>query len=423
MINYAYPTLFLTEGTQKDLLITDGTITVVGTEYTVSDETVLFTNSDLEEEAFELSQSLCSEMQLTFGCCETGKISFNVRKNYNTNILGTVVSLYIIPNHDASKMLQLGVFKIAEDKSSDNHNRHAIVAYDAMYDILNSDVTVWYNTELPDSSTSVTMADFRDDFLDSFGITVESTTLPCDSLVLHRTINKDRISGAEIIKAICEINGVFGVINNVGEFRFKSLAPSIMGAPDLDHITVSQYIDISFAEHGFYSIKQVKIVRDNQTIVTSSQTATSPYNTVTIAYNPLIADYTEADLQTVADTLCTALQGHYYAPYTLNAIGNPLHEVGDPIHIATKYNVDLLTYILSRQLRGVQALRDTYTANGEEYLSEDMNTSYTQNKATESQLTQLSQSVMNADTDFVETIRNIGFRLLDEPSNVSIEYS
>lgn len=422
MITYDYPDLFITDGTTKDILITDGTVTVVDDAYVVSDYTVKFNNNDLENEAFELYQNLCSEQDLQIGFCGTGKITFSVRKHYVDSILGTEVTVYLIPNHDASKMLQIGVFKIAEDKSSDNYNRHVITAYDAMYDILNADVTDWYDDILQDEEATCYMDDFRDTFLNQFGVEAESTTLINDGLVLRRTIEKDRISGAEIIKAICEINGCFGTITNEGKFRFKSLAPSIISAADLDTIAVSKYIDISYAEHGFKSIKKVKIVRDNKTIVTSSQTATGDYNVVTIAYNPLVADYTEADLQTVANTLCDALQGHIYLPCTVNAIGNPLHEVGDPIEIVTKYGFDVITYILERRLKGVQALRDTYTANGEEYLSENLNSSYTQSRSTESAISQLSQSASSSGVDFVETIRNIGFRLLDEPSNVSVVY-
>lgn len=422
MISYNYPTLFLTEGTTKDILITDGTVTVSGTDYTVTDDTIIFTNEDIESEAFELTQSLCSADQLTFGSCEAAVMKITARKTISTDIRGLEVVLYMIPDGDASKMIQLGVFKIAEDKQSDDHIKHVITAYDAMYDIINADVKEWYDTELPEGGAGETLADFRDSFLDNFGITAESVTLVNDNRTIRHTIEKDRISGSDIIRAICELNGVFGQITNEGKFRFKSLAPSIVSAADLGHITTSQYSDIEFAEHGFKSIKKVKIIRDDKTIVTSSQTATGNYNTVTIAYNPLVADYTEADLQTVANTLCDALKGHIYLPCTLNAIGNPLHEVGDPIEISTRYNFSIVTYILERRLKGVQALRDTYTANGEEYLSENLNSSYTQSKAVDSAISQLSQSAASSGLDFVETIRNIGFRLLDEPTEVSAEY-
>ena len=426
MINYAYPTLFLTEGTQKDLLITDGTITVVGTEYTVSDETVLFTNSDLEEEAFELSQSLCSEMQLTFGCCETAKMTFTVRKSYNTNIVGTVVNLYIIPNHDASKMLQLGVFKIYEDKKSDSHDQHFITAYDAMYEILNADVSEWYDTLLPNKASVVKLSVFRTSFLSHFGLSYGGI-LPNDSLDIRRTIevrnadgDLEPLSGATIIKAICELNSVFGVIVNTGAFRFRRLIATLETSNSLYEIPVSNYIDVQEGEYSL-PIKKV-IIRTGKSTVQKTEPTVDPYNTYVVVGNPLISDYTRAEATAALGVLANSAFKHGYSAFSINALGNPLVEVGDGVKI-TKPNGDYIySYVFERRWSGIQALRDTYSANASEYLSEDLNTSYTKNKEIENQISQISQSVVNVDVDFVETIRNIGFRLLDEPSNVSIEY-
>lgn len=423
MIPYEYPDIFTGTAVQKELLITDGTVTVTDDEYTVSGETIKFETGDFELESFELSQSLMSEMQFTYGCCETGKVRFIVRKHYVNSIIGVELKVYIIPDHDASKMLQLGVFKVNEDKQSDNYNVHSITAYDAMYDILNEDVTDWYNDILEDETSSVTLATFRTSFISFFGLTTESASEPLynDDLVLKRTIEKDQISGADIIKAICELNGCFGVINNVGEFRYKGLPPSIIHDASTLELDVPDYMDIQFEETSFKAIKKVKIVNENVT-ATSSQAATGNFNTYTIAYNPLIADYSQAQLQSLADDLCDLFYNHSYLPCTINAIGNPVHEVGDCLIVNTKYGFGVLTYIFERTLKGIQALRDTYRSNGVEYLSDNLNKQSTQTKAVQSQVSQMAQAYANSDTDFVETIRNIGFRLLDEPSNVSVEY-
>lgn len=377
MINYAYPTLFTTEGTQKDLLITDGTITVSGTTYTVSGETVKFTNSDIEEQAFELSQSLCSEMQLTFGCCETAKMTFTVRNSYNSSIIGTVVKLYIIPNHDASKMLQLGVFKIYEDQESNDHQRHTITAYDAMYEILNADVSDWYNTILPDENTNVTIAAFRASFLSEFNITAESTTLINDTETITRTLNPLTkqgqnlpLSGAKIIKAICELNAVFGVITNEGKFRFVSLVSDISSSLSTTTLPVAQCIDVQDGVdcNNIYKVEiytqKVKWVKAVGGLHVS--------NTYVIAYNPLITDG-EDFIDNLFDEISGFTGAHAYTSCTINALGNPLHEVGDPIEVQKKDGTSFYTYILQRTLSGVQALRDTYVANGVEILSYNLN--------------------------------------------------
>ena len=216
MINYAYPTIWSQEATTKDLLLTDGTVTVSGDNYTVSGATVTVTNDLLEQEAFELHQSLNSGNQLQFGSCESGYISFVIHDNIPT-LKGKTLKVYLIPNHEASKILQIGVFKVAEDKLSADRTKRTITAYDALYDIINADVAAWYNSVLPNSSSSLTLAQFRASFLTHFGITAESVTLANDSITIKRTIEPETLSGADVIKAICEINGVFGTITNEGK--------------------------------------------------------------------------------------------------------------------------------------------------------------------------------------------------------------
>lgn len=500
MIDYDYPDLFITEGTQKELLITDGTVSVIGTSYVVSDETVLFENGDLELEAFELSQSLNSEMQLTFGSCESAHISFAVRQPYVGSIVGTVVKVYLIPNHDASKMLQLGVFKIHEDQQSNDHQRHSLVGYDAMYDILNSDVSTWYDGVLPDEDTSVTLVDFRDSFLDHFGVTAELVSLINDDITIKRTIEVTTeegylipLSGADIIKAICEINAVFGVITNEGKFRFVSLTHDIEHDSPTTDLPVTQCIEVQDYE-PFYPIKRLYVRTKDYTAFKSWGIIVDPVNTYDLAYNPLIDDYDTTSLFDVSDNIFGAIEEHGYTPCEIQAIGNPLHEVGDPIKVYKKNGEVFYTYILERQMRGVQALRDTYRANGEAVWEKDLNSTSAHARGggsssggggtTDHSRTawKLRSAVVDDETgeryytyltknkyfivsnnrdaghdsdndrteectigqsanpwkagyfkdlfmdgarvvaNFPEIIRNIGFRLLDEPSNVSIEY-
>lgn len=423
MIDYEYPDIFLGTAVQKDLLITDGEVTVEDNEYTVTDETVLFETQDFETEAFELYQSVNSSEQITWGSCETGKVSFIVRKRYIDSIIGTKLKVYIIPDHDASKMLQLGVFKVAEDKQSDNYNRHSITAYDAMYDVLNANVTDWYDDILQDEESYCTLGDLWYTFLNQFGLeSADGDNYFNDDLIIRRTIEKDRISGAEIIKAICELNGAFGVITNEGKFRFKGLRPDIFHSLDTYELDVPQYMDISFEDTPFRPIKKVKVITDKGN-ATSTQTATGKYNTYTIAYNPLIADYSGAELQDLANGMCELLGNHSYIPCTITALGNPVMEVGDNMIVWTKYGYGIMTYIFERRLRGIQALRDTYTTSGSEYLTERLNDSASQYSQLSNEIAQATQAaIVAASTDFVETIRNIGFRLLDEPTDVSVEY-
>ena len=429
MINYADPTLFVTEGTTKSLLITDGTVSVSGTSYTVTGATVKFENTDIESESFELTQSINTDGQIHFGSCEAAEVRFNVRKNYDaSNSVGKKIKVYLIPNNDASKMLQLGVFKIFEDKQSQDHEQHSITAYDAMYDIINADVLEWYNTQLPDYETTKTIAELRASFLTLFEVTAESVTLVNDSVVIHRTLEVDALSGAEIIKAICEINGVFGYITNEGKFRFKTLAQTAGEDYDLE-LTLSQVKEYNYTDYWSRAILELVIINGSEAEgkvydrKSPSASINDSYNKYIIAYNSLISDYSGADLKAIGDAVRNNYYFRYYKPCTIEAIGNPLIEPGDCIHLTTRDNTSISTYVFERKLKGIQDLRDTYTANGDEYLSYNLNNNAFQNKEIEGKLNQAAMFMENSGEDFVETIRNIGYRLLDEPSNVSVSFN
>ena len=403
MIAYSYDNPALAG--QKDLLMTDGTVTVSGTNYTVTGATVTIDNSILEFESFSLKQSLNSGSQLQFGSCEAGEISFVIHENIPT-IKGKTLKVYLIPDSDASKMLQLGVYKVYEDKLSADRTRRSIVAYDALYDIINADVAAWYNSELPNSSTTKTLAQFRADFLNHFGITAESATLVNDGITVKRTIEPETLSGADVIKAICEINGVFGTITHQGKFRFleltnaydEGLYPSddLYPADDLypkpegsSDIPRSKYIDVQFEDYTANGITQL-VVRTNSDDV--GVTVGTSGNTYVITGNFLVYGFTSVNLTTVANNILNVIKNRPYTPATVEALGNPLHEVGDAISIHSQYRT-IKTYILERSMTGIQALRDTYSANGEEKYTEPLNSVASQFKQLANKTTEVKADV------------------------------
>ena len=394
MINYGYPEVFTDEGVNMQLLMTDGTVTVSGDNYTITGMTVAITNSMIEAESFELNQSICSNDQLLFGSCESASITF-VLHDTTIGLKNKVLKTYLIPDNKASRMLQLGVFKVVGDDMSADRRKRTITAYDALYDIINADVTAWYNVELPLATSTKTLSQFRADFLSNFSITAESTTLVNDSIIITRTIEPETLSGADVIKAICELNGVFGMITNEGKFRFLELQADIdtpglfprntlypandLYPEDINRDAVveqSRYIDVQFEDYQAQSITQLVMRTDDNDV---GVTVGTSGNTYTITGNFLVYGYNNTVLTTVATNILSKITNRYYTPCTVNAIGNPVREVGDPLRIETKYR-SVLMYMLERRLSGIQALRDTYTAQGEQYYSEQLNSVSTQLK-------------------------------------------
>lgn len=397
---------------QKDLLITDGTVTVSGTNYTVTGATVTITNELLESEAFELNQGLNSASQLTFGSCESSSVSFVIHDNIPT-LKGKTLKVYLIPDSDASKMLQIGVYKVDEDKLSADRTKRQITAYDALYDILNADVAGWYNSLLPDSNSTVTLGQMRFALTAYFGLTQETITLPNDNLVIKRTIEPETLSGADVIKAICELEGCFGQISNEGKFKYVVLSenldaglfPSDTLYPandlypqdvnhDVDPISKAHYIDVQFEDYLSESITGLTVRTDDADV---GVTVGTNENVYVITGNFLVYGYNATQLTTAANNALSNMRNRYYKPCTVNAVGNPLHEVGDGIRISTTYR-GIVTYILERKLSGIQALRDTYSANGEQYYNEQLNSVASQFKQLSGKVTQIK-----ADTDGIKT--------------------
>jgi hypothetical protein len=128
MIQYPYMDLLMEDSTYHDFLITDGDVQISGTHYTITNATITVTNDLMDSEAFNLYQTMCSTSQLTFGACESASVEFVVYENV-PSLKGKTVKVYIYPDHDASKMLQLGVFKIYEDTLTADRLKRNVKGY------------------------------------------------------------------------------------------------------------------------------------------------------------------------------------------------------------------------------------------------------------------------------------------------------
>ena len=149
------------------------------------------------------------------------------------------------------------------------------------------------------------------------------------------------------------------------------------------------------------------------------------------------------NLQTDGDALLhdgyKKIKYRTYTPFELTTFADPVREVGDRIQIhfedkITGETFEFPTYILSRKISGIQKMMDTYVAKGNvssqtfsnyktgaTYAPQSMGyygggSSGSVRTAGGTNLTGLTAN------DFVEIIRNIGFRLLNEPSSVSARF-
>jgi hypothetical protein len=389
MVNYQYSSLFLKDSVDKQLNIVsdDGKINI--------------TNTELHQEKFELTESLCSESELKFGACEAGMIKFTV-SNVFLPMKGKWLTAKLTLDGHKDKPFQIGRYKVYSDTPTADRTCRDVVAYDALYDILSSDVTDWYNQILPQKDSKVTLKQFRDSFFNHFGVEQEEVSLVNDEMIIEKTVEVtasssessdtaekstigEAMSGKEVLSCILEINGCMGNIGRDGKFRYVYLTQEMQGLypandlypaddlyprnPKSTSISKSQYISAQYEDYIVRTIDKLQIrEKENDIGVIVGDGG----NTYVIEGNFLVYGKGTKELNEIGGKTLSKIKGIIYRPFSADCKGNPCFEVGDAVRLTTKYEL-IETYILKRTLKGIQALRDDLEADGEEYRTSKVN--------------------------------------------------
>lgn len=380
MINSNLKEKYWDSATDKQMVIS-----VVGTNQKID-------NSMLEIGTFALEESLCSESELKFGACEANCVKFTAR-NTAGNIIGKTISIEETVDGDSENPMPYGFFKVASDVPTADRTKRQITAYDAMYDIINTDVKSWY----AGLSFPMTLKQFRDSFFAHLGIAQVETSLVNDSMTVNKTIvatqtddssavtEESAISGKTVVTAICEINGCFGNINREGKFEYvflKAITSALYPAEDLfpsDNLFPSDantesmtghYITFDYEDFKSKAITQLEIKTSEDNAGAIVGTAGNNYS---ITGNFLVSDKTGAELEQIANNLLPIMAQAAYTPIkSCTCVGNPCLTLGEPIRFNTTREI-VETYLLQRTLTGVQSKRDSISAQGTQTHSAKVN--------------------------------------------------
>lgn len=405
MVNYKYGDLFKKDTVDKQLSIVsdDGKINI--------------TNTELHQEKFELTESLCSEQELTFGSCEAAMIKFTVSNTF-LPMKGRWMTVRMSLGGHIDVPLQFGRYKVDSDTPTADRTCRDVVAYDALYDILNADVAAWYNTVFPshkeqqkdkDGKTTtvtvydpVTMKQFRDSFFKYFGIEQADIILVNDNMSIEKTVAVtpssetssdteesstigESVSGKEVLSCICEINGCMGHMGRDGKFHYIYLEQEIQGLyprndlypaddlfprdPKSTQIGKGFYVTATYEDYLVKTINKLQIREQKNDIGVIVGTGDNAY---VIEDNFLVYGKGTKELKSIANNVLSKIRGIVYRPFTADCKGNPCLEVGDAVRLPTRYEL-IESYILKRTLKGIQALRDDLEADGEEYRTNGAN--------------------------------------------------
>lgn len=334
-------------------------------------------NVDIFTQSLTLTETLVSG-NLKFGCGEASELKFNLKGVYTSLKGKSITASFVVGTFPA---FELGTYKVVSDKPNADRSYREVIAYDALYDVLKMDVSSWYNG----LAFPMSLKAFRNSFANYVGLSQVSQTLVNDSITINKGIDPQRLSGKEVLDAICEVNGVFGHIGRDGMFHYIMLPQIVDGLYPSDTLypsnslfprdvnggiyTSSQRVQCAYEDYVCKPISRVQIRTNEGDIGAVVGNAGNDY---VIEGNFLCFGMDNSALSGVASTLLNAVKHISYRPFNGTFLGNPCIEVGDTLTTQGKYEI-VKSYILKRVLKGVQGLRDTFSATGEEYRTEVVN--------------------------------------------------
>lgn len=349
----------------------------------------LFSNADIISESLSIEEVLECNEYLQFTGCSCSKASFTLY-GVSTSYKGQ----FIIINAQAGNTEVIPLFMgfVDEQETKDYTTGEAnFVCYDMLYTIGQIDVANWYkNLTFP-----LTIGSFRAQLFNYLAFPTVSTMLVNDSVVIDRQYIPVNLSAISVIKAICQINAVYGIINRNNVFEYRPLRPITSGS---SNETVDWYKNIDYQRYTVASIEKV-IVRQNDEEAGASYG--NDGNTYIVQGNMLTYNLDDVVLHDIAENIYGNVNGLQYVPYSAETYGMPWLEVGDiityPVYdINTGTSVDMDFYVLSRTLKGVQVMFDNTSAQGEQYQTVFISDVSVQIDALKASMKEMQRAIDNA---------------------------
>jgi hypothetical protein len=282
--------------------------------------------------AIRFKESISDDDCLFFvGCISSGiELTLN---DFDTPI--NTYSLEVYAQKGTTTELKIFTGKIYTADLDGRNNTMKVVAYDALYEIFNANVTGWYNS----LTFPMSMSNFRNAFFTYFGITQNAATLLFDTRNVNQSIGGETILGRDIIKPLCEANLAFGHIDYDGNFSYISITNNNRT------VALGEVSDMVKSDYITESIDKVIVRMDAEDIGAVSGTGSNAY---IIEGNMFFYGLSASDLQDVADDIFDELEGFSFQPLASEQMFNPIYELGDLITVPDGFDNTYQTIILNR---------------------------------------------------------------------------
>jgi hypothetical protein len=324
---------------------------------------------------------------------------------------------YVEASIQASNTESIPLFKGYID--SQNNLTHEDIlteftCYDALYSIGERDMQSWVDG----LSLPMTVKQFRTSLFTNLGITQENNTFINDSLSISADFKTavDKPSARELMQWLCQINARFGQIGRDGIFYYRELTPISRGLypstetypseetyPSAESAGVilspGDYKSNGFSYEPYETAKITKVVIVDKDGVERGS-AGSGANIFVIKDNPIAYNVNMA--QAARAILAKIDQLNFDPVISLETVGLPWIECGDAVMAYTRLNT-VRAFVLSRTLKGIQALSDSFSADTDQYQPIYKPTVQTQISQTNSALAQTNSNVTSVDNRVTST--------------------
>lgn len=375
------------------------------------------THSQIRKESMEIKEAILDQESIEFVGCIASQFKLQI-SSIKKKLKGKKIEVSIYTDSTSDKPVKLFSGIVDSDERTGNKRSKEIIAYDMMYSLADEDVTSWFRTQVAylKMGKKLTVKKFRNDLFVFLGIAQKKRTLANDSFSIKQLVNmvdkddeeetdeeeQEKIYALDLIKAICQINGVFGIINRNGEMDYRRLGvededdgaypgvdpddktnglflPFVPGIGVTDIITDStfypSYKSVTYEDYDVHGITKV-YVRQSEDTKAGYAGSDKKYKYI-VQGNRFTLGTTKEEKREIATAILNKVQGVTYTPFTAECTGLPFLEVGDPVQFyvydfeqSDKQKKDVFVqksfYVLSRTLKGIQSLTDTLTAQGEE---------------------------------------------------------
>lgn len=339
-------------------------------------------NTQIVSESLTITESLCESDGLTFGECNAAQIEITV-----ADVLQDLTGMEFVATVEVGGYeLMLGVYTVKSFVRQADRRKKKITAYNRM-EKFQIDVAEWYQSlKFP-----VSLKEFRTSLCEYVGVEQVDMDLPLDDMPVTKTIDPQQLSGLETLKAICELNGCFGRVDNTGRVKYtflegaglfpdealfpdEELFPSdLSSAENTEMLTRYKQSDTTYEDYVVNSVDRVQIRQEEGDVGALYPTDYGGENTYIIQGNFLAYGKNNEELTEIAQTVYDIISKISYRPSKITCPGLPWVEPGDGLVCYTTDDV-IETYCFKRTFSGMQGMSDVFESSGGMNLEQNFGT-------------------------------------------------